>query len=176
MVKRKFAALGALLSLGVASAEAVPVDVDGCAELARVVYSEVQASALRGPGQSGPWLIQPGAGEVRICKTAAKTVSRAFSQAMLSAGRDVQWDRHRGRSGEYCLSHFLSQCYPDRSLDYAGASTLGSYTQQSWMVVLQAVMREMHNPASSDEVRFRKEDLRLRLGLGLRSIHHQHDR
>ena len=170
MVKRNFAALGALLSLGVASAEAVPVDVDGCAELARVVYSEVQASALRGPGQSGPWLMSPEAGEIRICKTAAKTVSRAFSQAMMGSGRDVQWDRYRGRGGEYCLSGFLSQCYPDTSLDYASTSTSVSYIQKSWMVVLQAVMREMHNPVSSDEVRFRKDDLKLRLGLGLRSI------
>ncbi|MCH9694929.1 MAG: hypothetical protein K0U72_10500 [Gammaproteobacteria bacterium] len=177
-MKRNFAplsALSVLLGLGVASAEAVPVDIDGCAELARVVYSEVQASALRGPGQSGPWLINPGTGDIHICQTAAKTVSQAFSQAMSSAGRDMRWDHSRVRRGDYCQSGILSQCYPDTNLAYSGMSRSTSYVQKSWMVVLQAVMGEMHNPISSDEVRFRKEDLKLRLGLGLRSIRSQPD-
>jgi hypothetical protein len=40
----------------------------------------------------------------------------------------------------------------------------------SWTIVSEAVMSDMYNPFSSDIVSFRYDDLKLRLGLSLRSI------
>ena len=163
---RKTMALVCLLVSGTATAEAIKID--GCAELARIVYDEVQSSVLHGPAGAGPWYINPGQGEIHVCRTAARTVSRAFTLAAQSAGLTVDWDERRG-GGRYCLSGFLSQCYPGtRSLSgsVGGYSPLGPI----WLRVSQAVMSEMYNPYSSDEVRFRTDDLRLRLGLSLRSI------
>jgi hypothetical protein len=53
--------------------------------------------------------------------------------------------------------------------------TTQRYVQNSWSAVMQSVMREMYNPISSDEVRFRDDDLRLRLGLSLRSLGGRND-
>ena len=176
MAKRNFAALALVSVLGLAAsparAEAIPVAVDGCAELARVIYSEVSAAALYGPGRSGPWLINQQRGDLSVCGHAAKTVSRAFTSAMLSAGQQVFWRSDGGfNPGDYCLSAFLSQCYPNGS-PYASVGLVADHSvvMKTWAVTSQLVMREMYNPFSSDEVRFRSDDLKLRLGLSLRSI------
>jgi hypothetical protein len=160
---------------GDTQAQLTPVAVDGCAKLARVIYAEVSSAAVYGPSRSGPWLIDQGRGDISVCTHAAKTVSQAFTSAMLSAGFDVNWRRDwddgiRDR-GDYCLSAFLSQCYPDRYPMTSIASSFdASLVQKRWAVVSQIVMREMYNPISSDEVHFRDSDLKLRLGLSLRSM------
>ena len=113
---------------------------------------------------------------ISVCEHAAKTVSNAFTSAMSSAGIDVSWSRGATQSGDYCWGHFLSQCYPDRNpLDAPTIDGSGAFVQQSWSIVSQAVMREMYNPHSSDEVRFRDSDLRLRIGLNLRSASRHND-
>jgi hypothetical protein len=156
-------------------AQFTPVLVDGCAKLARVIYSEVSAAATYGPVKSGPWLIDLGQGEISICTHAAKTVSRAFTSAMTGAGYDVTWHRDldgkMGGTGDYCLNAFLSQCSPDR---YPPSNLLSSsepaFVSKTWTVVSDIVTREMYNSFSSDEVRFRDDDLRLQIGLSLRSV------
>jgi len=175
MAKRMFAALVLTILVGIpaqdARAQIKPIAVDGCAKLARVIYSEISAAAIYGPGNSGPWMIDIGRGDVAVCKSAAKTVSQAFTSAMLTAGIDVDWSNGGGDPGDFCLSAFLSQCYPDRyPLSRATYSSDITFVQNSWAIVSQAVMQEMYNPVSSNEVRFRDNDLKLRLGLSLRSI------
>lgn len=175
MAKRNFAALIIALALGLPSshsyAQLTPIAVDGCARLARVIYAEVSAAALYGPNKSGPWPINLGQGDLSVCKHTAKTVSQAFTSAMLSAGIEVSWPREGTNQGNWCWSSFLSQCYPERDrLSYSMVSTDVAFVQGCWSVVSQSVMREMYNPFSSNEVRFRDDDLKLRLGLSLRSI------
>jgi hypothetical protein len=178
MAKRTFAALTVLLLAALpverVNAQVIPIAVDGCAKLARIVYSEVASAAVYGPGRSGPWLIEQAPGDISICEHAAKTVSQAFTSAMMSAGLDVNWRRDWDYGipnlGDYCLSGFLSQCYPERApLSSIASSADTTLVLNRWAVVSQTVMKEMYNPISSDEVRFRENDLRLRLGLSLRS-------
>ena len=181
MAKRTFAALIIPLVLGLAAsqthAQLSPIAVDGCAKLARVIYAEVSAAALYGPSRSGPWAINLARGDLSVCKHAAKTVSQAFTSAMLSAGIEVSWGPDNNRNGDYCWSGFISQCYPGRDrLGYAVVGLDSEFVSRSWAVVSQSVMHEMYNPFSSDEVRFRGDDLKLRLGLSLRSIGNSNDR
>lgn len=175
MAKRTFAMLFLTIFIGTsainAQAQITPVAVDGCAQLARVIYTEVSSAAILGPGNSGPWMIDIGGGDFVVCKTVAKTVSRAFTSAMMSAGIDVDWSSASGDPGDYCLSAFLSQCYPDRFPPTALMfSSDIAFVQNSWSIVSQAVMQQMYNPVTSNEVRFRDNDLRLQLGLSLRSV------
>ncbi len=175
MAKRMFAPLVLTFIVGISAtdtqAQVTPIAVDGCAKLARVIYSEVSTAAINGPGQSGPWMIDIGRGDIAVCKSAAKTVSQAFTSALMSAGIDVDWSNGGRNPGDFCQSAFLSQCYPDR---YPNTTTTFSsditFVQNSWAIVSQAVMQQMYNPVSSDEVRFRDNDLKLRLGLSLRSV------
>jgi len=179
MAKRTFAVWVGLILVGLPATEAysrtTPVAVDGCAKLARVVFAEVTSAVIYGPAKSGPWLIDLGQGDISVCTHAAKTVSRAFTSAMMTAGLDVNWrrDSYAGfrDAGDFCLSAFISQCYPDRVLVANELSSADSLlVQRSWAVVSETVMREMYNPKSSDEVRFRDKDLKLRLGLSMRSV------
>jgi len=182
MARRSFATLlvSLLLTLPYSDTRARPIEVavDGCAMLARAIYSEVSSSAIYGPGNAGPWLIDQKRGEIVLCEHVAKTVSRAFTSAMLSAGIDVGWRRDINDSrGHYCLSAYLSQCHPKRYRDSGGTSRANDpVVQKTWAIVARAVMREMYNPVSSDEVSFRSNDLKLRLGLSLRSINGRDDR
>jgi len=165
-----------VLAASDARARSTEVTVDGCAMLARAIYSEVSSSANYGPANAGPWLIDQGRSDILVCEHVAKTVSRAFTAAMLSAGIDVSWRRDRsGRTAgrdHYCRSAFLSQCDPDGSgpSSGSGSDAEDSVVRKTWAIVAKAVMREMYNPISSDEVNFRSNDLKLRLGLSLRSI------
>ena len=174
MAKRIFAALTVLLYAATAHGQLTPVAIDGCAKLARVVHSEVAAAATHGPGKSGPWRIDLGQGDVLICTHTARTVSRAFTSARRSTGYTVNWhvDFVAENAGpiDYCLNAFLSQCSPDRnSVDIVEQSD-PDFVKAIWVLVAQAVMQEMYNPVSSDEVRFRDNDLKLRIGLSLRSV------
>jgi hypothetical protein len=185
MAKRTIVALliSLLITLQASDTRARPaeVTVDGCAMLARAIYSEVASSAIYGPGNAGPWLIDQQRGDVELCEHVARTVSQAFTSAMLSAGVDVNWGPERndgfpGR-GHFCQRAFLSQCNPERYRSSGiGTGRDDSVVQKTWAIVAQAVMREMYNPISSDEVSFRSNDLKLRLGLSLRSINGSDDR
>ena len=175
MAKRIFAALIIASVLGLTAsqshAQIKRAAVDGCARLARVIYAEVSAAAVYGQDKAGPWAINLGQGDLSVCHHTAKTVSRAFTSAMLSAGIEVSWAVDKTNNGDFCWSHFLSQCYPNRDpLPYSVTSADAQFVQKSWFVVSRAVMGEMYNPFSSDQVRFRDDDLKLRLGLSLRSI------
>lgn len=179
MARRAFATLVVSLLIVLAASDTrarqTEITVDGCAMLARAIYSEVSSAAIHGPGKAGPWLIDQKRGDVVLCEHVVKTVSRAFTSAMLSAGIDVKWRGGRDdifpRRVHYCLSAFLSQCNPDRNRASGGTSSANDpVVQKTWAIVARAVMREMYNPVSSDEVSFRSNDLKLRLGLSLRSI------
>lgn len=178
MAKRRSPGLWVLLA-GLVCASGVhgqitPIEVDGCARLARVIHSEVAAAVIYGPGKSGPWLIELGQGDISICTHTTRTVSRAFTSAMQSAGVSVSWhaDKFETKSLpiDYCLNAFLSQCSPDRSPPDIVGGSHPDFVQTRWAVVAKAVMQEMYNPFTSDEVRFRDNDLKLRIGLSLRSI------
>lgn len=174
MAKWNFAAITAAAILVLpgsdAHAQEITVRVDGCAVLARAVYDEVSAAALYGPRSSGPWQISAGNERLFECDTVARTVSRAFTSAMASAGIDVRWQSGVVDRGDYCLSIYLSQCYPDRGAGSAGTRYGDSeFVRRAWSVVSHSVMRQMANPYSSDEVRFNDDHLKLRLGLSLRS-------
>ena len=175
--------IGLLIALAVSDSKArsTKVTVDGCAMLARTVYSEVSSSANYGPANAGPWLIDQGRGDILVCEHVAKTVSRAFTAAMLSAGIDVSWQRDRsGRTAgrdHYCRSAFLSQCSPDKIRPSGkGSDADDTIVKKTWGIVAKAVMREMYNPISSNKVNFRSNDLKLRLGLSLRSVQGSDDR
>ena len=66
MAKRMFATLIYLAMVMLfainAQAQPGPISVDGCAKLARVIYSEVSSAAMYGPGKAGPWMIEQGQG------------------------------------------------------------------------------------------------------------------
>ncbi len=174
MAKRKLAFIAgavALMTLAIsARADSMAVAADGCAELARAVYDEVEAAATSGLRQAGPWVIGPPDRRVSICGSTTRTVSRAFRLAMASAGVDVRWADEPMNPGDFCLSGFLAQCYPRSRTPGGGSDPVEVMVREAWAAVSHAVMRSMANPYSSNEVRFDPDEMRLQIGLALRTV------
>ena len=165
-------ALAGMLS-GAAFSQQIDVTADGCAELARAVYEEVEAAAARGPQRSGPWIIARSFRGTSVCSSTTETVSRAFRLAMASAGVEIRWTDEPMDRGDYCRSGFLAQCLPRGVSSTTGSNNpVSLIVHEAWSVVSQAVSNTMANPYSSNEVRFDPDRLRLNLGLALRSIQH----
>ena len=173
-----FSAVCVLSATSNVRAQQIPVTIDGCAELAQTVYEEVSNAAFYGAHRGGPWIISPRFEHLSVCESTTKTVSKAFTLALASAGISVRWSNARigPDPGDYCLSGFLSQCYPTRyPLHGESGDPDALFVRSSWTVVSQTVMRAManlipFNPFSGNEVRFRPNDLKMRIGLALRSV------
>jgi hypothetical protein len=160
MVKRKFAALiltgiGAIALVNNANAEEPYVGMDGCAVLAQLVYAEVTAAAWYGPG--GLWTLVNEANDtgIAVCNQTTRTVSKAFTSAMMSIGSPIRWGYPSVHPGDVCLSFYLDQCYPDRNRVGAADTT--------WSAVSKTVRQAMPNGVATDQSIFNSSTMRLAL-------------
>ena len=143
-----------------ASAQHAVTGVDGCAILASVVYTEVTQARLGYSSAAGADLLYAGRDEIALCNQSARSVSRAFSAALRSTNIHVTWGFHTGYSGDYCLSHFLSQCYPRGNPAMPALSkSEQSFVMRSWQAVHDSVQPRMAHYPGSDVVRFEAGEL-----------------
>jgi hypothetical protein len=143
-----------------ASAQHALIGVDGCAILATVVYAEVVQARLGYSPGSGANLLYTGRDELALCNQSARSVTRAFSAALRSTDIHVTWGFHTGYSGDYCLSHFLSRCYPRANPSMPPLSkSERSFVMHSWQAVHDSVQTHMAQYPGSDVVRFQAREL-----------------
>ena len=150
----------ALAISGQARAEQSRRHADGCTVLADVIISEVTAAIWRGPHALGSVADERASHGIAVCTQTSRTVSKAFSTAMISIGADFRWEDAPPHPGDYCLSGFLEQCYPDR---YPLQSPVSS-----WIAVSATVQRAMPLGVASDQSVFSQGALRLALRSALR--------
>ena len=144
-----------------ASAQHALIGVDGCAILASVVYTEVAQARLGYSPGSGANLLYTGRDEIALCNQSARSVTHAFSAALRTTNIHVTWGFHTGYSGDYCLSHFLSRCYPRGNPAMPPLSkSERSFVMHSWQAVHDSVQSHMTQYAGSDVVRFQAGELR----------------
>lgn len=136
------------------------IGIDGCAILASVVYTEVTEARLGySSGPYGAWLYS-GRNEVTLCNQTARSTTSAFTSALRKANIYVTWGLHTGYSGDYCLSHFLSQCYPTGDPAMPPLSeTDRSFVTRSWQAVYDSIARQMSMYPGSDASRFHGPEL-----------------
>ena len=148
-----------LLMAGNARAQQPVVGVDGCAILALLVYTEVTEAGYRGARVSGD-LVYPGPDEITICNQTTRSVTAAFSSSLRHMNIHVSWGYHRRDSGDYCLSHYLSQCYPDRNPNMPPLSAVQRrFVAVSWNAIYGAVSRTMATAPGADISRFDRAGL-----------------
>jgi hypothetical protein len=136
------------------------IGVDGCAILASVVYTEVTESRLGFSAGSGGNALYAGRNEITLCNQTTRSVTRAFAAALRQSNLYVTWGFHTGFSGDYCLSHFLSQCYPRRDAAMpAWSKTEQSFVMRSWQAVQSSVQSRMLRLPGSDVARFNGSEL-----------------
>ena len=167
MSKRDFVAfmlvgVCALAISGQARAEQSRRHADGCTVLADIIYSEVTEAIWRGPQALGSVSDERASHGIAVCAETSRTVSKAFSTAMISVGADIRWDDAPPHPGDFCLSVFLEQCYPDR---YPLQSPVSS-----WSAVSDTVQRAMPLGVASDQSVFSEGALRRALRTELRRL------
>lgn len=148
-----------LLTADNARAQQPVVGVDGCAILALLVYTEVTEAAYRGVAGPG-YPVYPGPDEITICNQTARSVTAAFSSSLRHMNIHVSWGFHPRDSGDYCLSHYLSQCYPDRNPNMPPlTATQRRFVAVSWNAIYGAVSRTMATAPGADISRFDRAGL-----------------
>lgn len=166
MTKRTFAVIGFLLATelawsGVARGQNLVIGVDGCAILASVVYTEVTEARLGFSATHGSDPLYSAGNEITLCNQATRGVTGAYKAALRRSNIYVTWGFHTGYSGDYCLSHFLSQCYPTSDPAMPPLSRdERSFVMRSWRAVRDSVQYRMAQDPGSDVVRFRDDGLR----------------
>ncbi len=146
---------GVFVSGALATAVAAPLRTtgDGCDSLREVVVSQLRDFAKGADGQT---LRRQDKGAPRIpdppeyCLDTAAVTTAAFGAAMHEAGIPVTWGLQTSRSGDYCLSHYLEQCYPRGEFGGAATASQLSFVHDSWRSVSQSVSAVMPYGVVSD--------------------------
>ncbi|MGB5739223.1 MAG: hypothetical protein WBM54_07735 [Woeseia sp.] len=129
-----------------------------CQQLASVIEQSVSRTLQAGRGTHDFHDVYAGAsaGDLQGCATATATVSRAFANAMRGMGVELLWGNGRTLDpGDYCLSHYLDQCYPRRSgLDLGYALSNDTVIAAAWATVTANVRQAMPFGVQSDIVYF----------------------
>ena len=156
-------------------AQRAVIGVDGCAVLAAVVYTEVTKARLGHSSGSAADLPYAGRDEITLCNQSARSVTRAFSAALRGMNIHVTWGFHTGYSGDYCLSHFLSQCYPRGNPAMPNLSkSERSFVMRSWQAVHDAVQHRMAHYPGSDVARFEAGDLGRSIRRSVRALDNEY--
>ena len=177
MAKWNFTVFTAALVIGFmtmsgARAQDPVIGVDGCAILAMLVYTEVTQSRWYGSGGIGGLPTYPGPDEITICNQTTRSVTGAFTSSLRQMNIYVSWGYRSGSSGDYCLSHFLSQCYPDRNPYMPSPGTTETaFVLHSWRAVHDAIRRSMPGVSGSDVARFSQMELRRDIRRSLATFH-----
>lgn len=154
---------------GAARADDPVIGVDGCAILASIVYTEVTEARLGFSSGYGGDPLYSGRNEITLCSQATRSVTSAFKAALQQTNLYVTWGIDSGFSGDYCLSHFLSQCYPTGDPAMPPLSDdERSFVMRSWQAVQDSVHYRMMRYPGSDVAGFRHHDLRLGIRRSLR--------
>ena len=147
------------VSLVFATAVAAPRGTvgDGCDSLRNVVLSQLRDYARAAEGQT---LLRHDKGAPQIpdppeyCLDTAAVTTAAFGAAMHEAGIPVTWGQQASRSGDYCLSHYLDQCYPRGEFGGTATARQLSFVHDSWRAVSKSVSAAMPYGVASDAAVF----------------------
>lgn len=152
----RFAGLGLACLSATAVAQPLdrPYENAGCDRLEAIVYEQVLASRYGMPA-AGSIVPMPRPPMVEACASTTQAVSAGYTKAMSRLAIEVSWASPDRQRGDVCLSHFLSQCYPDVNPYLAPH---GSDTHQfvigSWNAVRDTVVRSMPDGVATDVSRF----------------------
>ncbi len=169
----RFAAFGLVWLSAAAAAQPVdrPYQDVGCDRLEAIVYEQVLASRYGAPA-AGSVVPMPRPPMVEACASTARAVSAGYTKAMSRLAIEVSWVTPERQRGDVCLSHYLSQCYPNANPYLApyGSETY-SFVVSSWNAVRDTVYRSMPDGVATDVSRFSAQAFERQLRSQLRGRH-----
>jgi len=158
MAIRNFAICAALVCAALAAApvKAQPVTDGGCAALANAVRGAVSTALAADRGSPG---VAVSAAWTSCGRTAA-VASAAFGRALTGFSLSLAWPDHDAIApGDVCLSHYLSQCYPQAAAGMPWSPRQAALVADTWQGVAAGIRRHMPFGAASDLSYFRPADL-----------------
>lgn len=169
VIARRFALSFVILFTTMAAANAAAAShavrgqpANGCAQLSDVVSSAMQTTLRMQWVDPYLWpkhyqLVPTAIADRPVsCGTTAAVTSAAFSATLASYGFDVGWNNGApGHPGDQCLSHYISQCYPEfRTGRSVPTGTERSFVKNAWLGVQSGVSLHMPFGPLSDLVYF----------------------
>lgn len=146
---RKLTVLAVLLTAGAANAD---IGVDACLILTDTIYRQVAAGARSG------WRVAAlplRTNEPAVCSDTARAVSKGFTRAMAERNLYITWSSPERQRGDVCLSHDLSQCYPNQDPLVPLFSLYdAAFVVQQWQTVQATIRAAMPAGTASDVSRF----------------------
>ncbi|HSD68324.1 MAG TPA: hypothetical protein VLB07_02170 [Woeseiaceae bacterium] len=147
-----------------ANGVAAPVGAagDGCDRLRDVVVKQLRDYTQLAGGRT---LLLADKGEPQIseppkyCMDTAAVTTAAFGAAMHAAGMPVSWGAQSSRSGDYCLSHHLEECYPRGEFGGPATANQLSFLHDAWRAVSKSVAAVMPYGVASDMAVFESNSL-----------------
>jgi len=147
---------------------------DGCAQLATTVGDNLQ-NAVRvyrldgNPLANRAQIAEVAVGSAVSCGTTAAAASRAFSMVMNHHGLQLSWDNGGlPNPGDYCESHYISQCYPElQHGTYGVTASDQAFVSDAWLGVQRGLARHMPFGLRSDIAYFQPEFLGTTLQISL---------
>ena len=150
--------------------------VDGCAILASVIYTEVTEARLGYAVVPDDDVFSSGGNEIALCDETARSATSAFAYALRQVNIYVSWGLHTGYSGDYCLSRFLSQCFPTGDPAMPLLSTEERiFVMRSWQAVQDSITARMSLYPGSNVSHFLGDELArsIRRSIAASGIDHQ---
>lgn len=132
---------------------------DGCALLERLVQESVYRAATEykpALPQSKASLRAGALAYRQACLRTVEVTTGAFTRAM--AGLDIAIGWYPPGPGDYCLSHDLARCYPERADSGLPPEQL-AFVYDAWKGVRNAVIAHMRQGSSSGVATFTAESL-----------------
>ncbi|MEQ8206964.1 MAG: hypothetical protein RIA65_12365, partial [Woeseia sp.] len=159
---------------GAGTAANASVTADGCAQLATTVGDNLQG-AMRAYRLDGKPLANQAqvagiaAGSAASCGTTAAVASRAFSTVMSRHGLQLSWENGGlPNPGDYCESHYISQCYPELQQGSYGVTAVDqAFVRDAWLGIQSGLARHMPFGLRSDIAFFQPEQLGTTLRISL---------
>ena len=147
-----------------ASAAAAPFKTigDGCDSLRAVVLAQLRDYTQAAGGRT---LLLADKGEPQVadppdyCLDTAAVTTAAFGAAMHEAGIPVSWGAQGNRSGDYCLSHHLDECYPRGEFGSPATANQLGFVHDAWRAVSKSIAAVMPYGVASDMAVFERNTL-----------------
>ena len=146
---RKLTLMMAMIAAGAANAD---TSYAPCSILSDTIYRQV-ATGVYGGRRVATWPVRvPGP---TVCHDTARAVSQGFTRAMAERNFYITWPTPEQHRGDVCLSHDLSQCYPNQD-PFVPLYSLydAAFVVQQWRVVQATVRDAMPAGTASDVSRF----------------------
>lgn len=146
---RNLTVLMTLLAAGAANADS---SFKACSKLSDTIYRQVATGGYGGRHTAATPALVPAPA---VCRDTARAVSQGFTRAMAERNLYITWPTRDRQRGDVCLSHDLSQCYPNQNPLVPLFSLYdAAFVVQQWKAVQATVRTAMPAGTASDISRF----------------------